>query len=89
MMKSIKVSFYINHFASKPKEVTAAMLNTIKADKAITINHDSIKPFATLVGAKGCTFCPATFIDGKRSKDTFGKPNYWLLTLTAEYRLKM
>ena len=70
-MDEIKVSFYNKQLTSKPNNPTAAILSKIIADKAISVTQKEMKAFATLVGERGCTFCPATFKDGIRSKENF------------------
>jgi hypothetical protein len=70
-MNDIKVSFFKSLYTAKPSNAEAAMLSTIIADKIISVNCDNIKIFAELVGEKGCTFCPATFKNGTRSKENF------------------
>jgi hypothetical protein len=58
-------------FDNKPNNATTALLSKIIPDKIETVRQDEMKAFATLVGEKGYTFCPATFKDGKRTKESF------------------
>lgn len=70
-MNDFKVSF--NKYPSKapPNSKEIEMLNSFTADNAVAINRDSIQSFADMVGNKGCSFCPATFNGGVKSKETF------------------
>ena len=70
-MNEIKVSFFKPQFKSKPNDVEAAFINKIIAERPLTVSRDKIKNLAKLVGECGCTFCPATFTGGAKSKANF------------------
>ncbi|MDR2953869.1 MAG: hypothetical protein LBV43_02170 [Prevotella sp.] len=70
-MNEIKVSFFKGKFESKPSGKEIALLSTIIADKVESINRDNIEPFTRLVGKYGCTFCPATFKNGNKNRESF------------------
>jgi hypothetical protein len=78
-MNEIKVSFLKCKFTSKPIKPEAAEISSKIANKIETINGDNIKRFVKLVGEDGCTFCPATFKNGKRNKENFEQQQLFAL----------
>lgn len=78
-MNGFKAS--INKFPSKAElnNRTMEALDSITADKAEFIERDNIRSFVELVGSKGCTFCPATFQDGIKSRETFEQTQLFVL----------
>jgi len=87
-MNEIKVSFFKSQFKSKPTDAEAAALNKIIAKNPITVSYDKIKYLAKLVGECGCTFCPATFTDGLKSKANFEQTQLLALDFDNKFQDK-
>lgn len=78
-MNGFKAS--IHKFPSKTEfnHRTMEALDSMIADKAEFIKRDDIKSFVKLVGSKGCTFCPSTFLNGRKSRNTFEQSQLFVL----------
>ena len=80
-MNEFKVS--INRFTNKKgfNDVEMEFLDSIvaKSENIELIKSDNFKSFVEQVGSKGCTFCPSTFKDDVKSRETFEQSQ--LLTL--------
>lgn len=72
-MSKIKVSLDRVEYWEKPKDKEVGRIhNRIgRATKELTSTPGDINQFSLDIGRDGYTFCPATFKDGKRSKDSF------------------
>lgn len=70
-MKNIKVSFDNQKFQSKPSGDEVRYINSRIARAVKEVKQDKMKELAFSIGQDGCTFCPATFKNGKRNKDNF------------------
>ena len=47
------------------------MFDTLIADNTELIKSDNVRSFVEQVGSKGHVFCPSTFKEGLKSKETF------------------
>lgn len=70
-MNKIKVSFDNQKFQSKPSGDEVRHINNRIARSVKELESDKMKELAFSIGQEGCTFSPATFKNGKRSKDNF------------------
>lgn len=81
-MDKIKVSLDGEGFRDKPSdEATLRRINNRIGASIVELRpiYDDMKKFALVVGRAGCTFCPATFKDGKRNKDHFEQQQMFAL----------
>lgn len=78
-MKKFKVS--INDIPNKVEPCNAAMkvYDTYIADNAELVKRDNIRTFVERVGSKGHTFCPSTFKNGVKSRETFEQSQLFVL----------
>ena len=60
-MNKIKLSFDSRPQLKKPYKEMIASINNNLGRSPVTISKDELKIFAHKIGAKGHTFCPATF----------------------------
>ncbi|HBA49432.1 MAG TPA: hypothetical protein DCZ91_16880 [Lachnospiraceae bacterium] len=70
-MNKIKISCDKQKFRSKPSGDAVRYINGRIARAEMELSRDSIKEAVFNIGQEGCTFCPATFKNGKRNKDNF------------------
>ena len=78
-MNTIKLSIDSQSFASKPSGQDIPNISTQMAKSPKTYNLSEINDFIDSVGTKGHTFCPATFKNGKRSKENFEQQQIFAL----------
>lgn len=78
-MNTIKVSMDRESFWSKPAGQKIAKISERIAKNPKTLNLHEIKEFVDSISIDGCTFCPATFKDGKRSKENFEQQQLFAL----------
>ena len=78
-MCNIKVSFDNNRLTEKPNGEIAAQISKSVGGNPKLLSKENIKAFAIAVGQNGHTFCPATFKNGKRSKDNFEQQQLFAL----------
>ena len=70
-MDKIKVSLDEEGFRDKPKDEAIGKISSRIGASIKEVSCINMKKFALVVGRGGYTFCPATFKNGKRSKDNF------------------
>lgn len=80
-MNKISVSLDGEGFRDKPTSETIGKISNRIGESIVELSSisDDMKKFAFVVGRAGCTFCPATFKDGKRSKDHFEQQQMFAL----------
>lgn len=78
-MDKIKVSLDEEGFRDKPKDEAIGKISSRIGASIKEVSCINMKKFALIVGRGGCTFCPATFKDGKRSKDSFEQQQMFAL----------
>ena len=85
MKDEFKVSFDPCRYTSKPGRFDIVNINDRIGHYIRTVNSDDIKAFVRMVGKEGCTFCPATFKDGKEdfTEGKRRKENFEQLQLMA------
>jgi len=78
-MNKFKVS--INKIALKmePNKKTMDVLESFIAEGSKVINKDNIESFVEQVSSKGYTFCPSTFKNNIKSKETFEQSQLFAL----------
>lgn len=70
-MNEIKISCDDQKFQLKPSGDIVRYINNRLAKSVKILNPKNVRRTAFSIGKEGCTFCPATFRDGKRNKDNF------------------
>lgn len=70
-LNSAKVSWDRKYQETKPTGELAAIISKRISSSMMNLSLSNVENFANSVGNLGHTFCPATFKDGKRSKETF------------------
>lgn len=78
-MDKIKVSLDEEGFRDKPKDEAIGKISSRIGASIKEVSCINMKKFALVVGRGGYTFCPATFKDGKRSKDSFEQQQMFAL----------
>ena len=78
-MDKIKVSLDEEGFRDKPKDEAIGKISSRIGASIKEVSRINMKKFALVVGRGGYTFCPATFKDGKRSKDHFEQQHMFAL----------
>lgn len=78
-MDKIKVSLDEEGFRDKPKDEAIGKISSRIGASIKEVSRINMKKFALVVGRGGYTFCPATFKDGKRSKDHFEQQQMFAL----------
>lgn len=78
-MDKIKVSYDYRSLSEKPNETLAASISKNIGGSPKLLSWNGIKEFALDVSLDGHTFCPATFKNGKRSKDNFEQQQLFAL----------
>lgn len=78
-MDKIKVSLDEEGFRDKPKDEAIGKISNRIGASIKEVSRINMKKFALVVGRGGYTFCPATFKDGKRSKDHFEQQQMFAL----------
>lgn len=78
-MDKIKVSLDEEGFRDKPKDEAIGKISSRIGASIKEVSCINMKKFALIVGRGGYTFCPATFKDGKRSKDSFEQQQMFAL----------
>ena len=70
-MNEIKISIDKQKFQSKPSGDEVRYINNRIARSVRVLGPKDVKRTAFCIGQEGCTFSPATFMNGKRNKDNF------------------
>ena len=78
-MDKIKVSLDEEGFRDKPKDEAIGKISNRIGASIKEVSCINMKKFALVVGRGGYTFCPATFKNGKRSKDNFEQQQMFAL----------
>ena len=80
-MHKIRVSLDGEGFRDKPKDEAISKISNRIGESTVGLRpiSNDMKKFARFVGCSGCTFCPATFKDGKRSKENFEQQQIFAL----------
>ena len=78
-MNTIKVSYDRELLWSKPNQQDTAIISMRIAGSPKTLELHKMKEFVEKIALDGHTFCPATFKDGKRSKDNFEQQQLFAL----------
>ena len=80
-MNKIRVSLDGEGFRDKPKDEAISKISNRIGTSTVGLRpiSNDMKKFAHVVGRSGCTFCPATFKDGKRSKENFEQQQIFAL----------
>ena len=78
-MNMIKVSIDSQKYQSKPSGDDIRYISSRIARSARSVNPDGLKKVVSQIGNNGCTFSPATFKNGKRSRDNFEQQQLFVL----------
>lgn len=78
-MNTIKISYDVQGYLSKPSGNEIGRINNKIARSAKNLNRNELKRVITRIGCEGCTFSPATFKNGKRSKENFEQQQLFAL----------
>ena len=65
-VNTIKISYDQQSFHAKPSGDEIRWINNRIAGSAKELDRDGLQSVITRIGSEGCTFSPATFINGKR-----------------------
>ena len=78
-VNTIKISYDQQSFHAKPSGDEIRWINNRIAGSAKELDRDGLQSVITRIGSEGCTFSPATFINGKRNKDNFEQQQLFAL----------
>lgn len=78
-MNAVKLSYDNQRFRKKPSNDEIRFINKRLAGPGKKIGLDKLKKVISDIACNGCTFCPATFKNGKRSKDNFEQQQLFAL----------
>ena len=78
-MNTIKISYDQKSFQAKPSGDEMRWINNRIAKSAKELDRDGLLRIITRIGSEGCTFSPATFINGKRNKENFEQQQLFAL----------
>ncbi|MDE6221120.1 MAG: hypothetical protein K2G51_11960, partial [Lachnospiraceae bacterium] len=78
-MNTIRISYDQQSFHAKPSCDEIRWINNRIARSAKKLDRDGLQRAITRIGRDGCTFSPATFKNGKRSKDNFEQQQLFAL----------
>lgn len=80
-MKKIILSMDTQAFWSKPiaEDVKLLSLRIPKCIEEVGFTRKELRCIAESIGVDGCTFCPATFVNNRRSQDTFEQQQFFVL----------
>ena len=82
-MFNIKVCLDSEQYSSRPKDIEVSKINKRIGSSTVSFASDKIREFAYAVANHGQTFCPATFIDGKRSSENFEQMELFALDFNS------
>lgn len=75
-MKSIKFSYDKQRLTAKPSGDEVRYISNRMARSCVELKEEELKEVIYNIGTKGCTFCPATFTNGKRNKENFEQQQF-------------
>lgn len=78
-MNSIKISYDYRSLSVKPNEYLTTIISKNIGMSPVVFSIDKIKDFAIKISCEGHTFSPATFKNGKRSKNNFEQQQLFAL----------
>ena len=78
-MNTIKISYDDQGYRVKPSGDEVGRISNKIARSARKFDRGELKRVITKIGSEGCTFCPATFKNGKRNKDNFEQQQLFAL----------
>ena len=78
-MNTIKISYDDQGYRVKPSGDEVGRISNKIARSAKKFDRGELKRIITKIGSEGCTFCPATFKNGKRNKDNFEQQQLFAL----------
>lgn len=78
-MNTIKVSIDSQKYQLKPSGDDIRYISSRIARSVRSVNPDELKKVVSQIGNDGCTFSPATFKNGKRSRDNFEQQQLFVL----------
>lgn len=78
-MNTIKISYDQQSFQSKPSGGEIGFISNRIGRSVQELDRDELQRVVTRIGSRGCTFSPATFKNGKRSKDNFEQQQLFAL----------
>lgn len=78
-MNTIKISYDDQGYRAKPSGDEVGRISNKIARTAKKFDRGELKRIITKIGSEGCTFCPATFKNGKRNKDNFEQQQLFAL----------
>lgn len=70
-MNTFRFSYDSQRFQSKPSSDEVRFINNRIARSSVKLGSDELRKMISNIGDNGCSFCPATFKDGKRNKENF------------------
>ena len=79
-MSKFKISIYAKTFKDRLVEAEMKAIDSFIADKSIVVNGDNCAALMSAVGKRGCVFCPSTFKDSIKSRETFEQAQLFVLT---------
>ena len=78
-MGTIKISLDKVQYKNKPEGGDIGRISNSIASNIEYVNIDNINDFAKRIGEMGCSWCPATFTNGRRTIETFEQMQFLVL----------
>ena len=88
-MSSFNISIHLRAFKDAPNEADMKAIDSFIAKQAQSITTKELVPFIRAVGERGFVFCPSTFKDGIKSRETFEQTQLFVLTFDNENNEKL
>lgn len=79
-MKKFAISIHLQAFNSPPIAEELARIDRTIAKTPVVVDNEHLDTFTRLVGERGNVFCPSTFQDGKKSRETFEQSQLFVLS---------
>ena len=79
-MKKFKVSIHPEAFRNPPTIAEMKGIDGLIAKKIVVVDNEQFGKFMQMVGKKGYVFCPSTFKDRKKSRETFKQSQLFVLS---------
>jgi hypothetical protein len=78
-MQHVKLCLDYKDYSQKPKDIETAQIAARIATRTFHLNSENIKKLIGDVSLDGHTFCPATFKNGKKSRENFEQMQLFVL----------
>ena len=79
-MKKFKISIHPEAFSSPPVIAELVRIGSTIAKSPVVVNREIFGQFVRLIGERGHVFCPSTFKDRKKSRETFKQSQLFVLS---------